>query len=313
MARIRSVHPGLFTDENYAVLSFPARELLKGLWIEADDNGIFEWKPLSIKMRIFPADQVDVPALLAELTAAWVQPFDRDGKRYGACKNFCKYQRPKKPKAVHPLPDELKAYTMHGYKPRHSDQGESEPDEIDTATEPVPHQFPTDTEKSGQMEDGGGKMEDVYSTTSAAASPSAAVLGVEFIRLPTNRFEKYSEEVPVYEAFCEELQGLYPAIDVRAELRAMRAWLLTHDRQRKTRSGMKRFVNGWLARSHDKKSTRETFNGSQNGQRAKSTPHDRFIAAGLSLLNGAGQDGGGGEESRCDDGANEPLRPLLSA
>lgn len=313
MARIRSVHPGLFTDENYAVLSFPARELLKGLWIESDDNGIFEWKPLSIKMRIFPADQVDVPALLQELTAAWVQPFDYDGKRYGACKNFGKYQRPKKPKTVHPLPDALKSYVMHGYKPRHSEQVDDEQQELETGTEPVPHQFSTDTEKSGQMEEGGGKMEDGDSTTSAAASPPAPALGLEFIRLPTNRFEKFSEEVPIYEAFLAELQCLYPAVDVRAELRAMRAWLLTHDRQRKTRGGMKRFVNGWLARSHDKKSTRETFNGSQNGTRTKSTPHDRFIAAGLSLLNGAGQDGGGGAEGQGDDGINEPFRPLLSA
>lgn len=160
MPRIRSIHPGLFTDENYAVLSFAARELLKGLWVEADDNGVFEWKPLSIKMRIFPADTVDMPALLAELETAWINRFEADGKSYGACKNFCKYQRPKKPKAVHPLPEEQKAYVRHGYKARAAELDDDETAEIDTGTVPVPYQYPTGTEKSGQMEDGGGKKKE---------------------------------------------------------------------------------------------------------------------------------------------------------
>ena len=37
---------------------------------ESDDAGVFEWKPLQIKMRIFPADAVDVAAMLAELVKA---------------------------------------------------------------------------------------------------------------------------------------------------------------------------------------------------------------------------------------------------
>jgi len=160
MARIRSLHPGLFTDENYAVLSFPARELLKGLWVDSDDNGIFEWKPLSLKMRIFPADNVDVVALLAELETAWVRRFEVAGRVYGACKNFCKYQRPKKPKTVHPLPEAIKPYVRHGYKARASEHGDDDADDVPQKSESVPHQFPTDTEKSGQMEEGGGKMED---------------------------------------------------------------------------------------------------------------------------------------------------------
>lgn len=160
MPRIRSLHPGLFTDENYACLSFAARELLKGLWVEADDSGIFEWKPLTLKMRIFPADQVDVPDLLAELERAWVRRFEVGGKSFGACKNFCRYQRPKKPNSIHPVPEEIKPYVGHGYKARSTeaegDEPTNVPDDPPTSTEPVPNQFPTGTEKSFQMEDGGG-------------------------------------------------------------------------------------------------------------------------------------------------------------
>lgn len=111
MARIRSVHPGFFTDEAFVTASRDARLLFIGLLCEADDSGVFEWKPLGIKMRVFPADAIDVAALLAELAALDIlRPFTGDGKPYGAIRNFGRYQRPKFPKRVHPLPDDMRAF-----------------------------------------------------------------------------------------------------------------------------------------------------------------------------------------------------------
>ena len=51
MSRIRSIHPGLFTDEAFMEASIPARMLIMGLWCEAWDDGVFEIKPLTIKAR----------------------------------------------------------------------------------------------------------------------------------------------------------------------------------------------------------------------------------------------------------------------
>lgn len=111
MARIRSVHPGLFTDEAFVSVSMAARVLLPGIWTECDDHGIFEWKPRTLKMKLFPADNVEIDGLLAELVAAGsVRRFEVEGKEYGAAKNFCAWQRPKKPVYVHPCPDEIKDY-----------------------------------------------------------------------------------------------------------------------------------------------------------------------------------------------------------
>jgi hypothetical protein len=52
MARIRSVHPSLFTDEAWVSCSPLARVLYIGLLTDADDQGLFEWKPIQIKMRL---------------------------------------------------------------------------------------------------------------------------------------------------------------------------------------------------------------------------------------------------------------------
>lgn len=111
MARIRSIHPGFFTDEDLVSVSAHARLLFLGIGVEADDKGIFEWKPITLKMRLFPVDNVDIEALLSELEAVnAVRQFEIEGRKYGAIRNFRKFQRPKTPNDVHPITSELRTY-----------------------------------------------------------------------------------------------------------------------------------------------------------------------------------------------------------
>lgn len=138
MARIRSVHPSLWTDAAFVSLSPMARLLLIGLWGESDDKGCFVWSAIEIKMRILPADNVDTEELLSELESAGrVLRYEVDGKFYGAVRNFAKFQRPKSPNDVHPMPSEIRKFA--GHKSGHSPNGSPKP---------------------SQMEDGGDKMEE---------------------------------------------------------------------------------------------------------------------------------------------------------
>ena len=111
MARIRSIHPGLFTDEAYMSLSLAGKVAFPGIWTECDDQGVFEWKPLVLKARIFPVDAVDMAAVLDELaTNGCIRVIEVDGRKYGLVRNFRKWQRPEKPKVVFPLPEEFREY-----------------------------------------------------------------------------------------------------------------------------------------------------------------------------------------------------------
>ena len=47
-------------------------------------------------------------------------------------------------------------------------------------------------------------------------------------------------------------QRAYKAVDVYQELAAMESWLDANPSRRKTKGGIKRFVNSWLARAQDK-------------------------------------------------------------
>lgn len=168
MARIRSIHPGMRKDEAFMVMSFMARDALGGVWMEADDWGAFQWKPLTLKANIFPADNLDMDAVLAELVANdWVKQVEIGGKNYGLCRNFCKWQRPKKPNLVHFIPPEFRTYVAYRAHEDHklpdapTGYRASVPNQTPTGSPPVPHQDGTSGESSPQMEDGGCRMEDV--------------------------------------------------------------------------------------------------------------------------------------------------------
>lgn len=158
MARIRSVHPTLFTDEAWVSCTPMARVLYIGLLTDADDQGLFEWKPLQIRMRLLPGDNADIPALLAELLEAnLVAQIDSAGKKLGAVRNFRRFQRPKKPNAIFVLPAEWRTYVGLS-----DDGSELEGDE----GEPVPPK----SELGAQMEDGGWRREEI----TVAIAPSVA-------------------------------------------------------------------------------------------------------------------------------------------
>lgn len=93
MPKIRGVKPEFWTDDAIVDLSIPARLLFIGLWNYACDNGHLDDKPKQIKMRILPADDVNVDELLDELEA-----HSRITRKSGtiAIPKFAAHQRPHK-------------------------------------------------------------------------------------------------------------------------------------------------------------------------------------------------------------------------
>lgn len=110
MARIRSIHPGLTSDEAYMSMSMVAKAAWTPLWMQCDDHGIFEWKPVVLKALIFPADNVNFSEVLSELEGlGCIRKIDIGGRPHGAVRNFAKYQRPKNPSYRHFKPEEVPA------------------------------------------------------------------------------------------------------------------------------------------------------------------------------------------------------------
>lgn len=211
MARIRSIHPGLFTDESFVSCSPLARLLVLGLWTEADDQGVFEWKPVTLKMRLLPVDGADVPALLGEIAEQnIIKRFEANGKSYGAVRNFRKYQRPKSPSAVHPLPADIRSYVAIS--------------EI-AGDEPAP--FPPKAEITPQMEDGGGREGEGENKDAASAASSArAPVDLEDAErrcLEAAGSNSLGDFAPIAELLCRDKAPSDLECDVLPVLRARQA------------------------------------------------------------------------------------------
>lgn len=160
-ARIRSLHPGLFTDEAFVSCPPLARLLLLGIWTEADDHGVFEWKPVSLQFKLLPAEnEVKLPELLDELTAAnIIQQVSIDGKAYGLVRNFCRFQRPQKPKYRIELPEEYWSYVGLNATGSHPNPTRN-PHKSGTCTVPVPDHSGSAPGKVAQMKEGGGRRKE---------------------------------------------------------------------------------------------------------------------------------------------------------
>ncbi|MFR2929159.1 MAG: hypothetical protein ACLTLM_12805 [Oscillospiraceae bacterium] len=64
-----------------------------------------------------------------------------------------------------------------------------------------------------------------------------------------------------YNRWCE----LYPAVNVMQELRKMSSWSTDNPKRRKTKSGIRRFINAWLSKEQDKGGQYRYQGGSSSG------------------------------------------------
>lgn len=152
MARIRSTHPGQWTAGDFLECSPLARLLALALRNVSDDNGAFRWKPTTLKAECLPADNCEIAALLEELVRNnQIVKYAIDGKEYGLIKDFTQWQRPKKPKYIHPIPHEFA-----------------------TSTEPVPNQSSTEPEITPQRKEEGGRREEVEESSPTPSAPSSS-------------------------------------------------------------------------------------------------------------------------------------------
>jgi hypothetical protein len=84
---------------------------------------------------------------------------------------------------------------------------------------------------------------------SLLSPPSSTVVDSElFIELPLIDKSLY----PIYEKDLDKWKSIYPAANIEQEFRNMLGWLDSHSKNRKTKSGINRFINGWLGRCQDK-------------------------------------------------------------
>jgi len=93
------------------------RLLFIGMWNFADDHGGIEYLPLQLKMRIFPADNVDVQKEIDSLIAhGFLTEYSVNGSKYLNINNFRKHQKVNRPgpNRVPPIESRDNSVSDHG-------------------------------------------------------------------------------------------------------------------------------------------------------------------------------------------------------
>lgn len=202
------------------MVSCQAECLFYRLLVVADDFGAFDGRPVIVRAKCLPLRDstiADVEAWLRELAErALIVQYEVEGRPYIAIPKF--KQRTRANSAKYPLPDDWL-----------TDDGQL------TVNGPSSARL-CGGGGGGVFEVGGGDGADP-----PAGQPPA-------VTLPLNDGSEY----PVTAEQVREFADLYRAVDVECQLRAMRGWLIANPSNRKTRSGVLRFVTRWLGQEQNK-------------------------------------------------------------
>lgn len=95
MPRARLIKPGFFTNEELLELPYEGRLLFAGLWVLADRAGRLEDRPKRIKIELFPADNLDIDALLEQLNQrGFIHRYSVGSQLLIHVRSFAKHQSP---------------------------------------------------------------------------------------------------------------------------------------------------------------------------------------------------------------------------
>ena len=129
------------------------------------------------------------------------------------------YERPQQSKPYEHLPYTPKGHTVEG----HTVEGH--------------------TLKDTQLNTKELNTKDIYNAPSNEIATEPPV--IEFILNDKTYY-------PITQKQVDKWSELYPNVDIMQQLRKMCGWLDANPRNRKTKGGILKFVNGWLAREQDK-------------------------------------------------------------
>jgi hypothetical protein len=166
-ARIRSVKPEILSDEKLWDLGvesgLPVFQAFQGLWMYADREGRFEWRPRALGPLILPFWQGDFSRVLDALESRGFLRFYRVGSRdYGVVTNFLRHQVPnnKESASVIPEPPEFTGYSTR----------ESRVDDA-TCTRAIPPSLQKESLGNGREGKGTEENPDSDEPNPAAAEP----------------------------------------------------------------------------------------------------------------------------------------------
>lgn len=208
------------------------------LIVTVDDYGCTDGRIIVVRSDLFPTkDNITKKAIEEALDhlakVGLIVRYQVNGVEYIFLPSFEKHQRVRNKRCKYPLPPQEvlndSCLTIDGQLTADclpESESESNPN-------PIPNPVPNPVPNPIQSE----------SDDSATASAAPAVA-----ELPLIDGSMYA----ITEDEREKDAASFPAVDVMQQYREMARWLDSNPKNRKTRNGIRRFINSWLSREQDK-------------------------------------------------------------
>lgn len=209
----RILKDSILTDKAFNSLTLTEESIYHRLLVSADDYGIFYADPILLLRILYPrktdiTEEVIREGLDHMEEAGIISRYTAEGEDYLKICSWENNQRLRNTRHKFPVPEEEEPAP----KPE-SEAKEKAPKEKSLKPEPKP--VNTDTKTADEI----------------------------VIQIPLGDNTAYN----VTQDEITEFSSLYPAVDVLQEYRGMKAWCMSNPHKRKTRNGIKKFINGWLA------------------------------------------------------------------
>lgn len=226
----RLLRESICRSESIDALSWFEEVLFYRLIVNCDDFGRFDGRPAIIKGSLFPLKDVaiaDIKKALSKLVALdMIMAYEAQGKPVLQLLAWEKCQTRRAQRSKYPAYDDTceqmyaDASKCSGSKNRSGMESDDD-DPGQTAPEPPKPKAPAESEEPA------------------------------VITLLLNTGQEY----PITQSNITEWMNLYPAVDVMQSLRNMKGWCISNPANRKTRKGIQRFINNWLASEQNKGGT----------------------------------------------------------
>lgn len=209
----RILKDSILTDKAFNSLTLTEESIYHRLLVSADDYGVFYADPVLLLRLLFPRKTDVTEETVREgldhmEEAGIISRYTAQGEDYLIIRSWENDQRLRNTRHKFPVPEE--AGTSPAPEPETEEKAPKE-------KSPKPEAKPDDTETKTADE--------------------------IVIQLPLNDNTAYN----VTREELNEFSALYPAVDVLQEYRGMKAWCMSNPHKRKTRNGIRKFINGWLA------------------------------------------------------------------
>lgn len=239
----RVIRDGLLDSDRYWSVSIEAQRMFWHMLLLADDYGCMSASATFLRRRCFndPPSHEKVAKLLNELQDVdLVRLYEHDRACYAFIPRF--RQRLQLRKLKHPRPPEAMyqddAYAVNLFnKINENSQKSTVEQPLITVVQPSEVEVEVEVEK---------KRSKRLASSDKSLSP-AGPAEPHVIKIPC-----IGGEFPIGASLVAEFEACYPAVDIMQTLREIRAWNISNPTNQKTRRGIMKHINSWMAREQNR-------------------------------------------------------------